>query len=180
MLGVSRNFSQDRARLEKNFYAVSRLMHPDRFTTASAEAQRWSMERMSILNEAYRTLRDPAALREYILRQEGISGEGQPAQRIPSELAEDWFELQDFLFEGGADQAQCKARVEEFEKKLQSLKDAGEANFARLEQKLDEKSGEQRMFSKSLLVELHQAMQAQTYLKSMERDVQRLKTRANG
>ena len=165
--------------LEKNFYAVSRVMHPDRFTTASADARRWSMERMSVLNEAYRTLRDPAALREYVLRQEGVLSEGKPAQSIPSELAEDWFELQDFLLEGEADPAQSRAKMENFEKKLQSLKASGEADLARLERRLDEAAGG-RAFSKPLLHELHQAMQVQTYLKSMERDVQRLKSKMIG
>lgn len=175
-LGVPPKFIQDRAELEKNFYAVSRLLHPDRFTTAPLEAQRQSLERMSFLNEAYRTLRDPEARRLFVLRLEGVSTDPHASsQFIPAELAEDWFDLQD-------QQIQEKAQIEQFELKLRSFKEKSAQNVAKIEEGLDSLfdglAEHSQLASRSVLLqELLKAIHAQSYLKSLEKDVERLKAR---
>src|SRR5487761_1334287 len=57
--GLPRRLQLDRAALEKKFYQLSRKLHPDLFARASAQEQQWSLEKSSILNDAWRTLRDP-------------------------------------------------------------------------------------------------------------------------
>src|SRR4051794_2946683 len=66
--GVERRFSQDRSFLEKRFYELSRGLHPDRFSNASPQARNNSLERMSFINQAYGTLKNPSFLREYLLK----------------------------------------------------------------------------------------------------------------
>src|ERR1700756_1850065 len=41
--------------LEKEFYELSRRLHPDLFARADAREQEWSVEQSSLLNDAYRT-----------------------------------------------------------------------------------------------------------------------------
>ena len=67
----------DTAALEKSFYALSRRLHPDRFAARSAEEQEAALVESSRLNDAYRTLKDPIARTEYLLKLEGVEMEEQ-------------------------------------------------------------------------------------------------------
>jgi molecular chaperone HscB len=97
----------DTAALEKSFYALSRKLHPDRFASKSPEAQAAALAESSRLNDAYRTLKDPIARTEYLLKLEGIELEEQSSaatetaratgaakqQIVPEDLLEEAFEL---------------------------------------------------------------------------------------
>lgn len=175
VLGVPVRFSQDRVQLEKNFYAASRVLHPDRFTLAEPQFHQQSLERMSFLNEAYRTLRDPEALRGFILQFEGVLETQGSRQAIPAELAEDWFELQD--------QEQSILQIDAFEKRLRAYKEELSVKIKKIEENLDQLfelpesdvAGHPR--HQELLQGLQKIIHAQSYLKSMEKDVERLKMR---
>ncbi|HZC43681.1 MAG TPA: Fe-S protein assembly co-chaperone HscB [Acidobacteriaceae bacterium] len=105
--GLPRRFQLDTAALEKEFYRLSRKFHPDLYARASAEEQRWSLEKSSVLNDAWRTLRDPLARTEYLLGLSGIRLEEQSRdasdraaesgtakqQVVPPDLLEEVFEL---------------------------------------------------------------------------------------
>src|SRR5487761_1496297 len=54
--GLPRRFMLDRAALEKQFYQLSRKLHPDLYARASAQEQQWSLEKSSVLNDAWRKL----------------------------------------------------------------------------------------------------------------------------
>ncbi len=93
--------------LEKSFYAQSRRYHPDRFAARPAEEQADALRRSSMLNDAYRTLREPIARTEYLLSLEGVQMEEQSRaatdaaraggtekkQVAPPDLLEEAFEL---------------------------------------------------------------------------------------
>jgi molecular chaperone HscB len=93
--------------LEKRFYALSRRLHPDRFAAKSREEQDAALAESSRLNDAYRTLKDPIARTEYLLKLEGIELEEQSKsateaaraagatkkQIVPADLLEEAFEL---------------------------------------------------------------------------------------
>src|SRR5664280_3342537 len=97
----------DNAALEKSFYALSRKLHPDRFAARSAEEQAAALGESSRLNDAYRTLKDPVARTEYLLKLEGVELEEQSKsateaaratgtakkQIVPADLLEEAFEL---------------------------------------------------------------------------------------
>jgi molecular chaperone HscB len=107
VLGLPRLLTIDVAALEKQFYRLSRKLHPDLFATASAEAQRQATERSSLLNDAYRTLKQPVERTKYLLQLEGASIEdesekdraaaqaaGRPReQKVPPDLLAEVFEL---------------------------------------------------------------------------------------
>ena len=93
--------------LEKSFYAQSRRLHPDRFASRPAAEQEAALAQSSLLNDAYRTLKDPIARTEYLLKLEGVELEEQSQratdaarasgtekkQLVPPELLEEVFEL---------------------------------------------------------------------------------------
>lgn len=105
--GLPRKLDVDVPRLEKDFYELSRKLHPDLTARASAQEQEWSLEQSSMLNDAYRTLRDPIRRTQYLLRLEGIELEEQSKsateqaratgetkkQIVPPDLLEEVFEL---------------------------------------------------------------------------------------
>ncbi len=77
--------------LEQRFYALSRKWHPDRFARAAVEEQQRALDSSALLNDAYRTLRDPVARTEYLLSLKGIAAGHE--QKVPPELLEEVFEL---------------------------------------------------------------------------------------
>ncbi len=94
VFGLPRKLALDAKALERSFYRLSREVHPDRFATASPEKQQWSLEQTSLLNDVYRTLKQPISRTEYLLRLEGVelADEKTPA-KVPAELLEEVFEL---------------------------------------------------------------------------------------
>jgi molecular chaperone HscB len=105
--GLSRKLNLDVEALEREFYHLSRKLHPDIYARATGQEQQWSLEKSSQLNDAYRTLRDPIARTQYLLKLEGVHLEEQSKaatdkarqsgqekkQVIPPELLEEVFEL---------------------------------------------------------------------------------------
>ena len=107
LFDLPRFLNVDLGVLEKNFYAQSRRLHPDRFAAKPAAAQEAALAASSRLNDAYRTLKDPIARTEYLLRLEGVQLEEQSRaatdaakaagtekkQVAPPDLLEEAFEL---------------------------------------------------------------------------------------
>lgn len=102
VFGLPRKLALDTSALERSFYKLSRRLHPDVYARASAEEQQWSLDQTSLLNDAYRTLKNPVARTEYLLRLEGkpIASEEQTAHsdkpkdsRAPADMLEEVFEL---------------------------------------------------------------------------------------
>jgi molecular chaperone HscB len=105
--GFPRKLDLDAAALEKEFYALSRRLHPDVYAQAGPQERAWSLEQSSMLNDAYRTLKDPIKRTEYLLRLEGVELEEQSKQAtekaratgelkkqaVPPDLLEEVFEL---------------------------------------------------------------------------------------
>ncbi len=96
ILGLPRRLSVDPAALEAAWYEASRLVHPDRHQMASSRARDLSLEASSMLNRAYRTLRDPVARGRYWLELHGRSIAGRNGH-LPPALAAEVFETQEKL-----------------------------------------------------------------------------------
>jgi molecular chaperone HscB len=105
--GLPLKLNIDVAALEKDFYALSRKLHPDLSAGKGSQEQEWSLEQSSLLNDAYRTLKDPIKRTQYLLRLEGVELEEQSKaateharasgeikkQIVPPDLLEEVFEL---------------------------------------------------------------------------------------
>ena len=110
---LPRRLTLDLPALEKSFYAQSRKLHPDRFASKPLAEQEAALAQSSLLNDAYRTLRDPVARTQHLLALEGVELEEQSKsateaarasgtekkQLIPPELLEEVFELNMQLME---------------------------------------------------------------------------------
>jgi molecular chaperone HscB len=97
---LDRKLGLDTAALEREFHRLSRKLHPDRFARATAQEQEWSLAATALLNDAYRTLRDPIQRTEYLLKLSGLkigeenSGKSKSADRQPpADLLEEVFDL---------------------------------------------------------------------------------------
>src|SRR6266404_7999816 len=104
---LPRHLDLDAAALEREFYKLSRRLHPDVYARATPREQEWALEQSSRLNDAYRTLRDQIARTEYLLKLEGVQLEEQSKaatdraratgeekkQVVPPDLLEEVFEL---------------------------------------------------------------------------------------
>src|SRR5258707_8956061 len=104
--GLPRKLNVDPGALEREFYALSRKLHPDIYAGSKSQEQEWSLEQSSRLNDAYRILKDPIRRTEYLLKLEGVDLEGQSKaateearktgqkkQIVPPDLLEEVFEL---------------------------------------------------------------------------------------
>jgi DnaJ-domain-containing protein 1 len=185
LFGLKRRFGVDRTQLERKFYELSRASHPDRFAAAGPLAQAQAVESMSRLNEAYSILKDAERLRQYLLELEGVELPGQgtaqagrpangPGAAPPLELAEGWFELQDAVMD---DPASAPDRIAAFEEELKRLRGEGGEKLARIEREIDASAEANDHPPRELLEKLAREVRAQSYLKSMERDVDRIRKR---
>jgi molecular chaperone HscB len=105
--GLPRKLNVEVSALEREFYQLSRKLHPDLYSGADKREQEWSLEQSSLLNDAYRTLKDPIKRTEYLLRLEGVELEEQSKsateearatgkakkQVVPPDLLEEVFDL---------------------------------------------------------------------------------------
>lgn len=105
--GLPYRLNLDTKQLERDFYELSRHLHPDLNAGGSSPEQIWSLEKSSQLNDAYRTLKDPITRTEYLLRLQGVEMEEQSKaateearrtgtakkQVVPPDLLEEVFEL---------------------------------------------------------------------------------------
>ncbi|MFQ5664537.1 MAG: Fe-S protein assembly co-chaperone HscB [Terriglobia bacterium] len=97
--GREEKLDLDTAGLERQFHQLSWKLHPDNFHHASTYERELSLEKTAILNDAYRTLRDPVARVEYLLGREGVRREGEVKQQAPPDLLAEVFELNEYLEE---------------------------------------------------------------------------------
>jgi molecular chaperone HscB len=93
LLGIHRKLRLNTAELQQRFYELSRQLHPDRFMRKSEAERQYSLDASSILNDAYRTLKDPVKRAQYVLSQEGFEIGEQRSKEVPPELLEEVFEL---------------------------------------------------------------------------------------
>ena len=85
--------------LEHEFHRLSRKLHPDRFARALDNEKQWSLADTALLNDAYRTLKNPLSRTEYLLKLVGSEfdssheGKEEKAARTPGDLLEEVFDL---------------------------------------------------------------------------------------
>ncbi|MHB1743470.1 MAG: Fe-S protein assembly co-chaperone HscB [Acidobacteriaceae bacterium] len=191
--GLPRRFQLDVAALEKQFYRLSRKFHPDLYARASAEEQRWSLEKSSVLNDAWRTLRDPLARTEYMLGLAGIRLEAQSRdasdraaengtakqQVVPPDLLEEVFELNMQLEEmrmakaSGVDDPEVRGNLEAAKENFDAQMKTSEQDLQRLWSEWDSAAnandGETQQVSQRKMVEL---LNRRSYIRNLLRDVE--------
>src|SRR5471030_759206 len=139
-LGLPRKLTIGADDLEQRFRALSRQFHPDYFYNGTTFEKRASLERSSFLNDAYRTLRQPAGRIEYLLKLEGVApkNEHEASRQVPPGLLEEVFALNEELDEirelreGGAPAAEWTARIARAREPIEAKRVEHEAQLQEL------------------------------------------------
>lgn len=170
-LGLKRTLSIQAEELQTRFYSMSRLLHPDRFTRRSEQEKRYSLEASSILNDAYRVLRNPIRRAEYVLKQAGYEIGEQRGKDVPPELLEEVFELNMALDELrlGDDSVlpQLDSMRHHFLEMLASIDAALEEKFRRHDSSRDEPG------RTAALEEIRSALHRRRYIANLVNEVDR-------
>jgi molecular chaperone HscB len=143
--GLPRRLNLELADLEQRFRALSRQFHPDYFYNATPPERRASLERSSYLNDAYRTLRNPAGRIEYLLKLEGLAPKSaeEASRQVPPALLEEVFALNEELDEirdlrgSGAPPDQWKGRLERAGRPIEAKRVEHEAQLQELASRFD-------------------------------------------
>jgi molecular chaperone HscB len=104
IFGLVPRLDLDLGMLEHEFHKLSRKLHPDRYARATTNEKDWSLADTALLNDAYRTLKDPIHRTEYLLKLSGAQigeqhagkdsdGARKDPSRVPADLLEEVFEL---------------------------------------------------------------------------------------
>jgi molecular chaperone HscB len=190
--GLPHKLNLDVPLLEREFYKLSRRLHPDLFVSAGKAKQDWSTEQASLLNDAYRSLKDPIRRTEHLLHLQGVELEEQSKtateqarasgkmkkQVVPPDLLEEVFELNMQLEQlrmnkkSGEDDP---ALVKELEAQRVALEDKHEALLQELrtywsdwDKLVDRGSEEDRRRVRDGMVDL---LNRRNYIRNLVRDV---------
>ncbi|HEY2860309.1 MAG TPA: Fe-S protein assembly co-chaperone HscB [Terracidiphilus sp.] len=147
VFGLEPRLNIDLAALEREFHGFSRKLHPDRFARASESEKEWSLADTALLNDAYRTLKDPIRRTEYLLKLYGaeigeeFAGKNRRphemgASRAPADLLEEVFDLNMQLEEmrvaktSGEDDPALEQSLTEARHKFEGLLDAVDGDLS--------------------------------------------------
>lgn len=111
---LDRQLSIDLSDLQRRYYSLSRLVHPDHFARGTPNEKRFALDATAILNDAFRTLRDPITRAEYLLKEEGIEPAHDGAKRVPPELLEEVFDVRMALEGDAAARATLASSLDRF------------------------------------------------------------------
>jgi molecular chaperone HscB len=172
--------------LERSFYRLSRKLHPDMYARSSAQEQQWSLDQTSLVNDAYRTLKDPIRRTEYLLKLEGIVLEAGKSEdgsvkdsRVPADLLEEVFELNMQLEEMrmnrkmGEDDPQLRQDLEkaraDFESQLAACDSKLHELWARWDEMID--AGNAAPDAAKIKDEMVALLDRRRYIRNLVRDV---------
>jgi molecular chaperone HscB len=150
-LGLPRKLRIDMADLEQRYRALSRQFHPDYFYNAPPAERRGALEKSSYLNDAYRTLKNPVARVEYLLKLEGVATGGTDTKERdgfsratpPQSLLEEVFALNEELDEvreqksGGAPAETWRARLDRARQPIEMKRTEHESQLQELSERWD-------------------------------------------
>lgn len=110
--GIEPQLALDPISLQKRFYELSREWHPDRYARRPASEQMEALDNTALLNDAFRTLKDPVERAEYVLSRYGLGVEDGAGKQVPPELLEEVFEMNMALDELKDGDASVRPQIE--------------------------------------------------------------------
>ncbi len=170
--GIDRKLTLDNAALQKRFYELSRNWHPDRFSRKSVDEQAQALEATAILNDGYRTLRDPVKRAEYLLTEEGFPIGEQRSKDVPPELLEEVFELNMMLEELRGGENSARPQLESAKVNFLKLRANVDGELENLFSKYDA-SDAQSETAKQALHDIRGVLNRRRYIENLIRDVDR-------
>ena len=182
VFGLPPKLNLDLQALEKQFYRLSRKLHPDLHARASKQEQEWSLAQASLLNDAYRILKNPLERTKYLLKREGVQfddAQQTNPSKAPADLLEEIFELNMQLEElrqsqkMGEDDPQLRRDLEAAKEQFAAqLKDVDEQMLARWtawDAAWEQNDETSKTAAKDAMTAL---LQRRSYLQNLVRDVE--------
>jgi len=188
VFGLEPRLNLDLPALETEFHRLSRKVHPDRFARAGENEREWSLADTALLNDAYRTLKEPIHRTEYLLKLEGAEigeehagkepgnarkGQKDPS-RVPADLLEEVFELNMQLEEMrmarnmGEEDPQLTSDLQQAKKKFEGLLGDVDDDLRAQWQVWDDGDAAVRQAAQTTMVAL---LDRRRYLSNLVRDV---------
>jgi molecular chaperone HscB len=121
LFGLERKLGISNEDLQRRFYELSRQLHPDRFMRQPERERQYSLDASSVLNDAYRVLKDPLKRAQYVLSQEGFDVGEQRSKDVPPELLEEVFDLNMALEEMRGGDESARRQLEQAEKNFTNM-----------------------------------------------------------
>ncbi|MGP8185253.1 MAG: Fe-S protein assembly co-chaperone HscB [Terracidiphilus sp.] len=180
VFGLEPRLNLDLPALEHEFHRLSRKLHPDRFARAEENEKQWSLADTALLNDAYRTLKDPLRRTEYLLKLEGAETvadhetKEEKSVRTPADLLEEVFELNMQLEEmrmaskAGKEDHQLQAGLEQAKRRFDGLLVEVDQNLRIQWQMWDEGNQAARLAAQKRMAAL---LDRRRYLSNLVRDV---------
>lgn len=172
-MGLPRQLALDDEELERRYYALSREYHPDFHTQSDDDARQESLEQSSILNQAFKTLKDPFDRARYLVNLEWPDLPDAEKKRIPPILLMEVMEMQEKVAEAQFedDPARKEERSRELIEIEQSLRTKMEGlrgeidRIASAWKALPEEAGAER--KRPLLKELNELLNTRNYIRTL-------------
>lgn len=158
--------------LQKRFYELSRQWHPDRFSRKGRDEQAEALEATSILNDGYRTLKNPVKRAEYLLTEEGFPIGEQRSKDVPPELLEEVFELNMALEELKSGDESARPQLQEAKGNFVNLQTGIDNELEALFRKYDAAEAQSET-AKQALREVRGALNRRRYIQNLIRDVEK-------
>lgn len=176
-MGLHKKLVIDLADLEKRFYSLSRQLHPDYFMNATPEERQASVDRASMVNDAYRTLRDPISRAKYLLTLEGYK---EAEKKAPPDLLEEVFELNMQIEElraakkvGDADEAEsARESLREAETGLNERLDSIDKQLSARFSEWDSAQNEKVPDGKAILDKISELLSHRSYVSNLMREIE--------
>jgi molecular chaperone HscB len=160
-LGLEPRLTLDPDDLKKRFYERSRQWHPDRFSRSTAAEQQKALDMTALLNDGFRTLRDPVTRAEYFLRENGI----ELSKDAPPELLEEVFELNMALEELRGGDESARGQLATARERFEGMRAEIDGNLVRLFERQDSAGG--------ALEEIRAALNRRRYISNLLREVEK-------
>jgi molecular chaperone HscB len=165
--GLEHRLNLDLKDLEKRFYSLSRQYHPDGYTLKSRQEQQYALDATAVLNDAYRTLRDPLDRAEYLLKENGFDIGEQGSKNVPPELLEEVFELNMALEELRSGDDAARPALEVARNKFLGMRDRIDSELAAKFTEYDQKR------DGNVLAEIRGMLNRRRYVRNLVNEVEK-------
>lgn len=135
LFGLNQTFSIDTTALEREYRQIQSAAHPDRFVTASSAEKLKSMQLATLANEAYQTLKKPAARAKYLLSLNDIDATQETNTSMPAD-----FLMQQMEWREALEDYKAAKDIDGLESLMQEMRQAATVLSNELSHLFDEKN----------------------------------------
>jgi molecular chaperone HscB len=116
LFGLAQSYRIDIAQLEQQYRALQAQVHPDKSAHLPDAEQRLAMQRATLVNEAYQTLRSPLRRARYLLSLQGVDTQEENNTVMPLDFLMVQMEWREAVVE--AQQAKDVAALDKLEAQM--------------------------------------------------------------